>query len=582
VATLAVIDWTSSLQFALNILYVAIGLGFVIFFHELGHFVVAKWCDVLVERFSIGFGPILWSFKKGDTEYAISAIPFGGYVKMLGQDDMDPSQLTSDEIALDPRSYSAKSVSKRMAIISAGVIMNVITGLLFFAFAFRLGVNVAPPIIGSVEVGMPAWRAGIGQGDTMTSINGREVSYFSDIMRGVALTTGTVEIEGVRRDGETFRMRLTPDMTGTRRMIGVAPILGLRVLDYPEEDIAPVLAGMAAAQAQPPFQPGDVIRSVDDVAIEEYPELQHILEQNRSEAVTFQVTRKDHDKPIAIRVPALPFRTLGTVMDIERIAAIRQGSPAAEAGLKTGDKILRVNGQDVGQSLNPLQLPDLFASLHGQSVKVDVKREVEEGTTQELSIYVVPQDRGGWIEKPIAPGVPISIPSIGVAYHLIPTVLRLEEGSPAAGQIQKGDRVTKLDLVLPEGAAPDGFQSEDEAISIKLEGENKNWAFAFWMMQMAATRDVRLTVSREGEIHEVELTPRSDTQNPWFVPSRGLRLEPLAVTQKANAFGTAMSMGLSHTRDSMLDIYLTLRNLVGGLLSYKELHGPIGIAKVAY
>jgi membrane-associated protease RseP (regulator of RpoE activity) len=79
------------------------GAGLVIFFHELGHFAVAKWCDVNVERFSIGFGPILWSFKRGETEYALSLIPFGGYVKMLGQDDMDATQMTNEEIAQDPQ-----------------------------------------------------------------------------------------------------------------------------------------------------------------------------------------------------------------------------------------------------------------------------------------------------------------------------------------------------------------------------------------------------------------------------------------------------------------------------------------------
>ena len=105
----------------LNILSVVLGLGLVIFFHELGHFAVAKWCDVHVERFSIGIGPILWSRQKGETEYALSALPFGGYVKMLGQDDMDPNQMTSAEIAENPRSYSAKTVPQRMAIISAAV-----------------------------------------------------------------------------------------------------------------------------------------------------------------------------------------------------------------------------------------------------------------------------------------------------------------------------------------------------------------------------------------------------------------------------------------------------------------------------
>src|SRR6056297_3370141 len=85
------------LDFLTNILRVAIGLSLVVFFHELGHYAVAKWCDVMVERFSIGFGPILFSRKWGETEYALSAIPFGGYVKMLGQDDMDSSQMTDEE-----------------------------------------------------------------------------------------------------------------------------------------------------------------------------------------------------------------------------------------------------------------------------------------------------------------------------------------------------------------------------------------------------------------------------------------------------------------------------------------------------
>ena len=154
-------DMSVLLTKALHILYVALGLGLVIFFHELGHFAVAKWCGVFVERFSIGFGPILCSFKKGDTEYALSLIPFGGYVKMLGQDDMDPSQLTTEEIAQDPRAYSSKNVPQRMGIISAGVIMNVITGMLFFGLAFRFGVESSPAQVGHAVVGKPAWEKGI-------------------------------------------------------------------------------------------------------------------------------------------------------------------------------------------------------------------------------------------------------------------------------------------------------------------------------------------------------------------------------------------------------------------------------------
>ena len=136
-----------------NALSIILGLGAVIFFHELGHFAVAKWCDVHVERFSIGIGPIIWSRQKGETEYALSALPFGGYVKMLGQDDMDPNQMTSDEIAENERSYSAKKVWQRMAIISAGVIMNVIFAFIFAAIAYGLGVPVIPTIVSRVAPG---------------------------------------------------------------------------------------------------------------------------------------------------------------------------------------------------------------------------------------------------------------------------------------------------------------------------------------------------------------------------------------------------------------------------------------------
>ena len=585
-AILAATDWSANLQFAINVLYVAIGLGFVIFFHELGHFAVAKWCGVLVERFSIGFGPVIWSYKKKETEYALSLIPFGGYVKMLGQDDLDASQLTSEEIAMDPRSYSAKPVGQRMAIISAGVVMNVITGLLFFAAAFQLGVTVAPPVIGSVHAGMPAWRAGLGQGDTITRINGRDVTAFADIMRGVALTTGPVDIEGVRPDGSTFEMRLTPDATGTRRMIGVSPLYGLRLAESQEsqedETIIPVLAGKAAERAEPPFEPGDEIRTVAGIAIKDFSQFQDVMAQKREETVTIEVARKGADALVPIRVPPQPFRTLGLITDIEPIAAIRHGSPAAQAGLEVGDKILRVNDQDVGQSLNPLELPDYFAGLHGENVKVDIKREAEGGTTRELSVYVVPENRIGWRERLMSPGLPVSVSAIGIAYHVIPTVLRVEPGSPAEGKIQQGDRVKKLEFFLPEGAPSDGIRDTNGSIEIDVGGARKNWAFAFWMMQTAATRSVRVTVTREGQTHEVELVPQPMTSRKWFSSNRGLNLEGQAMVQKAKHFGQAMLMGMSHTRNSMLDIYLTLRNLIARELSYKELHGPIGIAQVAY
>ena len=123
-----------SLNSVLTIAKVALGLGFVIFIHELGHFLLAKWNGVKVEKFSIGFGPTLFGWRRGETEYVLAALPLGGFVKMLGE---GPDEQESK--STDPRAYPNKSVSARMAIISAGVIMNLFLALGCFTYRYHEG-----------------------------------------------------------------------------------------------------------------------------------------------------------------------------------------------------------------------------------------------------------------------------------------------------------------------------------------------------------------------------------------------------------------------------------------------------------
>ncbi|MBL8849625.1 MAG: RIP metalloprotease RseP, partial [Planctomycetaceae bacterium] len=366
----------------LNILTVALGLGLVIFFHELGHFAVAKWCDVQVDRFSIGFGPVLFSRKWGETEYALSAIPFGGYVKMLGQDDADPSQLTSDEIAQDPRSYTAKSVPQRIAIISAGVIMNIITGLMFFVLAFRGGVEQVDRDVGAVEVGSPAWLNGIRPDDTLTEINGEPIDDFNDLMRNVVLSSGPVTIRGAHADGETYTVTVEPSKPDgekrTRRTIGVGPARSLRVAAMPDDPTrAIVVPGSPFDSLKPGLQPGDVIRRIDGQEVSSYPQLESLMVEHRSTPVKVEVERGGEGQPpetVTLEVPAQPFRTLGLQMDIGKISAVRPGSPAAESGIKAGDKLVAVDGQTIGDALDPLRLPEFFGERVGQAVPVKVSR----------------------------------------------------------------------------------------------------------------------------------------------------------------------------------------------------------------
>src|ERR1700730_10369179 len=139
----------------------ALGLSFVVFLHEMGHFLAAKWCDVNVSAFSIGFGPTIpgCSFKWGETTYKLALFPLGGYVQMLGQVDGDEASHGSED---DPASYRKKSVGQRMLIISAGVIMDVILAIVCFVIVFRgPGKDRMAGGIGAVDSGAPAFKYGL-------------------------------------------------------------------------------------------------------------------------------------------------------------------------------------------------------------------------------------------------------------------------------------------------------------------------------------------------------------------------------------------------------------------------------------
>ncbi|WP_298867429.1 site-2 protease family protein [uncultured Gimesia sp.] len=572
----------------LNIAMVALGLGLVIFFHELGHFAVAKWCNVQVERFSIGFGPIIYSFKYGETEYALSIIPFGGYVKMLGQDDVDPSQLTSEEIALDPRSYSAKPVYQRMGIISAGVIMNIITGMLFFAFAFRMGVESMPSVVGASISGMPAWKAGIQPGDVIEVIDGEKANSYMDIIRSSAFSDGDITMQGVHPDGKKFDVKITPDRTGTRPQIGLIPSNSLRIPVLPDPGASVTSKGTAAAKAEPAFLQGDTFKTINGEPIQNYAQLQRMFAAKSNQVLKTGVVRKGtpDSEIVEITVGNNPFRTLGLWMDIGPIEAIQDGSPAARAGLKVGDKITHIDGKDVGKALNPLQLPNYFSEKAGETVSVIVKREQDGADPTEVSLNVVPLDSPAWLEHPIYSNTPLAVGSVGIAFHVIPSVLKVEEGSPAAqAGIKPDEHIKKIKIMLPENDKLADWGGIPE-VSYEFDDKNMNWANAFWEMQVRPGWPVELTISNKKQIREVKLMPWVNTkQKPgeqWSLPVRGIKMQLLRETQRADTMGEALGMGVEYTTNSAKDIYLTLRSLFTGRVSPLELSGPIKIASVAY
>ncbi|MFO7962951.1 MAG: RIP metalloprotease RseP [Desulfobacterales bacterium] len=190
------------------ILSLIIVLGVLIFFHELGHFLAAKLCGVGVEKFSLGFGPRLFGRKIGMTDYRISAIPLGGYVKMVGEEP--DSELRPEEV---PLSFTHKHVFKRILIVAAGPLFNVLLAvLIFFVFLQIYGAVELEPVVGSVVEESPAMEAGIREGDRIIAVNGSSVNTFSDMSEHIMLSGGeSIRITILR--GQTEKeITLTPQL----------------------------------------------------------------------------------------------------------------------------------------------------------------------------------------------------------------------------------------------------------------------------------------------------------------------------------------------------------------------------------
>lgn len=188
-------------------------LTIVVFFHELGHFLVARWCGVKVETFSVGFGRELVGFTdRHQTRWKVGWVPLGGYVKFLGDENAASAPARGDNAAADdPRSFQAKSVGRRAAIVVAGPVANFILAIIIYALMFgTVGKPVTLPIVDSVQAGSAAEAAGFEPGDTVLEIDGRKIESFADITRIVEHSAGLTLSILVERDGRQLTLEATP------------------------------------------------------------------------------------------------------------------------------------------------------------------------------------------------------------------------------------------------------------------------------------------------------------------------------------------------------------------------------------
>ena len=579
----------------LVILQVAIGLGFVIFVHELGHFLVAKACGVKCEKFYIGFDINGWSLGKftwGETEYGIGILPLGGYVKMLGQDDnpaaaareaqrakeiiesgdLPPEPTDDPHPAWDPRSYPAQTVPERMAIISAGVIMNVIFAVLLAAWAFGLGVQELTCEVSSVRPGGAAWRAGLRTGDDIIAIGSKTEPVFTDLQKGVTLGDPVKGIDfTVRRPSDDSERTVTlhPDTDLGIPTVGVTSPFSVTFPD----NLEPGLPG-AAARAKPAFEAGDTIRAVDDVPISSYADLIASLSAKVDTDVSVSVTRQGND--VSIVVPAQPRHETGLVMSAGPIASVQADSPAAAADLQAGDRIVSIDGEKLE---NPLTIDDVLKKRAGETVLLGVLRsDADHNASGELvpeKIEVTPR-KVTWIEQARWPQSPVAVSTLGIAFNVGSEIVEVVPGSPAAlGGIKAGELVTRARF------AKNDEPIDEEDPGVELSEESQSWPFVMAMLQQApkGTR-LQLTVqSSDGLARDVELKPIESTTD--FVLDRGLVFRPVYRLVKASSVGAAISKGFSKTGEDLSMVYRFLQKITSNQISPRLLGGPIEIAKQA-
>ena len=199
-----------------NILSFIIVLGVLIFFHEFGHFLIARFFGVGVEKFSLGFGPRLIGRKVGITDYRISAIPLGGYVKMVGEEpdaEIDPEEI--------PLSFTHKHVAKRMLIVAAGPVFNIILAvIIFFGIFLSSGTFVLKPSVGSVKQGAPAFSAGLEKGDLIIAINESAINSWDEMAEIINGSKGKTIRLVVRRGDSTRNFTIAPEQVTTKNIFG--------------------------------------------------------------------------------------------------------------------------------------------------------------------------------------------------------------------------------------------------------------------------------------------------------------------------------------------------------------------------
>ena len=585
------------------------GLGFVIFVHELGHFLVAKACGVQCDKFYVGFDvPIgfgkykissLWKVQWGETEYGIGTIPLGGYVKMLGQDDNpsnadeegDRTKITTTNEAgeevevVNPRSYTAKNVPQRMAIISAGVIFNLISGVIFATIAYNMGVSYTPCELSLTQPGSPAWVAGLSPGDEILSLTAdretREHLRFSkDLMLAVVVAgeDGELPVTVKKRDGEVIDYTISPyKMNKDAKMpiLGVSPMSTLKL-----RGPSPVLTNLNGSAFDEPITAGDTLLSVNGETFDNYLDYQAYVANHPYDELKYVIETKDEDSSgtstYNLDFAPQAFRSTGLVMEMTPVLHVRKGSPADnDEGIQVGDIIQSIQGKPVG---DPATLPSRETRWAGETIEVVVHRKSEDLT---LRIDTIKPESYARIYDL---GSEMALHSLGITYSITNVVAEvIPDSSAAKAGLKSGCKIMEIEFIASNDEKKELEKSLGYKDNIyKVHTKEIPWQAIQSRIQMGAA-DTELEIvyqnSDEAKAKTIKLTPvASETE---FIAYRGLSFQSKQEIHTAQSVGEAFFLGRREVWEGMGQVITVLKKLATGQLSPTNLGGPGTIIAVA-
>ena len=516
------------LNISTNVLLVIAGIGMLIFIHELGHFLVAKKCGIRVYAFSLGFGPAIFKKKFGETEYRLSILPLGGYVKLAGESPNEENTGAEWE-------FMSKKPGQRAAVLCAGVGLNAVLAFIAFIVAFKIGVPFIGTELGDVVPGWPAWEAGLKEGDKIVKINNNSDPDFEDIFTEIALTDSNSVVHlAVERDNNIFNVALSPkydDEVGIQR-IGIRPAASLEI-----EKIATFKEGTSPA-VEAGLLVGDTIVSVDDKIMKNGNEFINLISSNPGKELNLTVNRDE--KKIQLKItPAINTRwMLGLSATSNRIKSLKNESIAHLIGIKNDDEIVSIDNQEViGWSQVQNLIMDANVGLHTIEIIRNNKKEL-----LELNI----KDKDSAIEF-----------LTGIYPYSSLTVDTIVKGFPAEKS---------------------GIIPGDKLIAIN-DKKLTSWNQLLQSVVASQGDPMKITWNHNGKSINKSITPIEDNEHPFG--KIGIKLKDNTVFKQYGFIGSCR-MGISKTIVNVQRIYFTIKGFITGKVSNKALGGPILIAQASY